>query len=358
MTRMLRISLLTLGDPGRLTGGYLYHRRMAEAAGDHDARILFASFPVRPFPLAALDAGRVLGEARAWGADLLLVDSIAAAFLAPWLAVHRLDLPLAAIVHQPPGGIDHGRPRTALQTRLDLVTYRTARRLLVASETLAAELAATGIPARSLRVVAPGRDVAPLPPGPVEDLREGRAAALLSVGNWVRRKGLLALLEAVARLPAEAATLHLAGDDLADPAYARRVRDRLAQPDLAGRVRVHGPVSKERVAALYRAADVFVLPSLKEPYGTVYGEAMAAGLPVVGWQAGNLPYLARDGREGMLLPPGDVQGLARALHRLASDDSYRADLGEQARRRAEQLPTWDATAALFFAELHDVSQTP
>ena len=44
---------------------------------------------------------------------------------------------------------------------------------------------------------------------------------------------------------------------------------------------------------LYRSADVFVLPSYREPYGTVYGEAMAAGLPVVGWRAGNLPNLAR-----------------------------------------------------------------
>ena len=40
-----------------------------------------------------------------------------------------------------------------------------------------------------------------------------------------------------------------------------------------------------------------MLPSWKEPYGTVYGEAMACGLPVVGWRAGNLPYLADDDRE-------------------------------------------------------------
>ena len=58
------------------------------------------------------------------------------------------------------------------------------------------------------------------------------------------------------------------------------------------------------MAALYRDADVFVLPSLREPYGTVYGEAMAAGLPVVGWRAGNLPHLAGHGREGLLVEPG------------------------------------------------------
>ena len=77
------------------------------------------------------------------------------------------------------------------------------------------------------------------------------------------------------------------------------MRARLSRPDLAGRVVVHGPLAAERVAALYRAADVFVLPSLREPYGTVWGEAMAVGLPVVGWRAGNLPHLAEHGREGL-----------------------------------------------------------
>src|SRR4029450_12147456 len=104
-------------------------------------------------------------------------------------------------------------------------------------------------------------------------------------------------------------------DDRADPGYGARVRARLARPDLAGRVVVHGPLPAARVAALYPAGDVLALPSLREPYGTVWGEAMAAGLPVVGWRAGNLPHLATDGREGLLANPGDVAGLRRALGR-------------------------------------------
>ena len=88
---------------------------------------------------------------------------------------------------------------------------------------------------------------------------------------------------------------------------------RLARADLVGRVVVHGPLSLEAVAALYQAADAFVLPSLKEPYGTVYGEAMAFGLPVVGWRAGNLPYLAEHEREGLLAEPGDLPGLERGV---------------------------------------------
>jgi glycosyltransferase involved in cell wall biosynthesis len=109
------------------------------------------------------------------------------------------------------------------------------------------------------------------------------------------------------------------------------------------------------VAALYRAADVFALPSLREPYGTVWGEAMAVGLPVVGWRAGNLPHLAEDGREGLLAAPGDVDGLSRALARLAGDEGLRRGMGEAARRRAATRPTWAQSAERFFAALREVA---
>ena len=111
---------------------------------------------------------------------------------------------------------------------------------------------------------------------------------------------------------------------------------------------VHGPLTREAVAALYAGADAFVLPALREPYGTVWGEAMASGLPVVGWRAGNLPYLADDGREGLLAPPGDVEALARALATLAADEALRRRLGEAARHRASSRPTWAESAAAFF----------
>jgi glycosyltransferase involved in cell wall biosynthesis len=177
---------------------------------------------------------------------------------------------------------------------------------------------------------------------------------LLCVGNWVERKGILSLLEAFAALDGDAATLHLVGSTDSEPAYAQRIRTRLAQADLVARVAVHGPITVSEVAAMYAAADAFVLPSLKEPYGTVYGEAMAFGLPVVGWRAGNLPYLATDGREGLLVEPGDMAGLTLALRRLADDAELRARLGAAARQRALKRPTWDEVARLFFDQLRDV----
>ena len=187
------------------------------------------------------------------------------------------------------------------------------------------------------------------------DLRRGRRVALLCVGNWVAHKGVLDLLDAVAGLPGETVTLHLVGDPHADPVYAGRVLARLDRPDVAGRVVVHGAVPAGAICGFYRAADVFVLASRRESYGTVYGEAMAAGLPVVGWAAGNLPHLARDGEEGIVVPTGDHRALSAALRRLSLDEPLRRRMGTAARRRALTFPTWRESASQLFACLREVA---
>src|ERR687884_687167 len=135
MTHMLRAVLLTLGDPGRLTAQ-------------------------RP--------------------QVLVLDSIAAAFAGPWLALYPPPLPLVGMLHQPPGGIDHGPLRTSLQARLDRLAYRRASCLLVASDALAGEIVADGVPRERIRVVPPGRDVASEVGPPPGDLRRGRRVAFLS----------------------------------------------------------------------------------------------------------------------------------------------------------------------------------
>jgi len=348
------VALLTLGDPERLSGGYLYHRRMAEAAPRHGARIVFLSFPESSFVLSTASGPALLRRARAGGTRVLLLDSIAAPLAAPSLGLRRPPLPVAAILHQPPGGVDLRPALARLRAPVDRLAYRHARVLLATSELLADQLAARGVPPERVRVVPPGRDVAAVPAVGATDLRDGRRASFLCVANWLEHKGILELLEAFARLPPEAGVLHLAGDEGVAPAYASRVTDRLARPDLAGRVVRHGPLSAEAVATLYASVDVFVLPALHETYGTVWGEAMAFGLPVVGWRAGNLPHLVDDRREGLMAPPGDVDALAQALLELALNEELRQRLGRAALKRALARPTWDETAAAFFGAIRAV----
>jgi glycosyltransferase involved in cell wall biosynthesis len=331
---MLTICLITLGDPATLTGGYRYHRRMAELAGPNDARIIFASLPPG---LPVLHGRQVLRTADA--ADVALVDSIVAAFLAPWIALRR-PRRMAAIVHQPPGGIDHRPLRRWVQARLDRYLYRHCETVIVASALLAEQFD------RAV-VVPPGRDQKA--GTEVSDLREGARAAALCVANWLPNKGILELLDAVAALPAGLLRLHLAGDERRDTPYGQRVIRRIGA--LSDRVVRHGPCDDAKVGRLYRSADLFVLPSRWETFGTAYAEAMDAGLPVIGWRSGNVPHLIDDGQQGILITPGDTSALTAALHRLAEDEPERCRMGAAAGRRALSLPTWEQSAQQFFAIL-------
>jgi len=322
---------------------------MAELAPGRDAEVKFFSFPEGPFPAPAM-AGRGMLEA-AKSSDVVVIDSIAAWCAAPWLG--RTNVPVAGMLHQLPGGMDHGPARRLLQAPLDKRAYRHMLKIMVASEALKVALSPHVDPA-CLMVVAPGRDVA-RPSRVIGDLTAARRIALLTVGNWVERKGIVELLEAFAALRPDLATLHLVGRTDVDPAYTKRVETTLTS--LGDRVVVHGSLPKEEVAAMYLAADAFVLASMEEPYGTVYGEAMASGLPVIGWDAGNLPHLARHDVSALIVPPGDVPSLTRALGHIATDDAMRARLARGAKERAQSFPTWDETADDFFAQLRTLVRT-
>ena len=208
------VSLLTRGAPDQLTGGYLYHRRVAALAEGSGDRIDFV--PVR----------RLASPYAQASGDVILVDSIAAAAVAPWRSPAQ---PLAAIIHQPPGGIDASRPLRAVQAALDRSLYRRCELLIAASEALGQELAAAPnkLPVDRIVVVPPGCDPTPPRSTPASDLRRGRRVALVSVGNWIPRKGTLDLLAAFSRLAQDRATLHLAGRDDIDRSYARRAVRRM-----------------------------------------------------------------------------------------------------------------------------------
>ena len=90
------------------------------------------------------------------------------------------------------------------------------------------------------------------------------------------------------------------------------------------------------VPRLMAAADVFAMPSLEEPFGLVYLEAMAMRLPVVALDSGGTPEVVEHGRIGLLSRPHDLDALAANMIELLSDAGLRARLGEHGRRDVEQ----------------------
>ena len=361
MTRT-RVTLLTVGDPNRVTGGYLFHRRLADRAPDHGADVQFVSIPDLPLPWATVAGPVWLFAPETRNAEVLVLDSIAASAAALWLG--HVRAPIVGMLHQPPGGIDAPQVQRRFRIPFDRRAYRACEILMVASQWLAGELEAGGLPADRIRVVAPGKDLDVAAGGSTgsdgvgginrASLRRDRLMAVVCVANWLPRKGILELLEAIAGMPDVAVTLHLVGDTATPGGYAGRVRERIGRADLRDRVMVHGLIRPAAVHRMYLTGDAFVLPSFEEPYGTVWGEAMAAGLPVVGWRAGNLPFLADHDRDALLVPVGDVRALRAAIERLACDADLRERLGHAAQVRAAARPTWDQTAARFFAIIREV----
>jgi glycosyltransferase involved in cell wall biosynthesis len=152
-----------------------------------------------------------------------------------------------------------------------------------------------------------------------------------TVGRFEPRKGLDHLL-AAAEVLAEgrdgrAPQLLLVGDG---PLRARLEGRATASP---ARVRFTGALADVRPALA--AMDVFVLPSLAEGMSNALLEAMAAARPVVVTAVGGTREVCDDGRTGMLVPPGDVRALARAIGRLLDEPGRAAALGAAARRTVE-----------------------
>jgi phosphatidylinositol alpha-mannosyltransferase len=174
-------------------------------------------------------------------------------------------------------------------------------------------------------------------PAPRPARESAEPLRILFIGQAVERKGLPVLLRAFEALrdhvPAEL-TLVGAG------------REEVAHMMLDGRgVQALGKVSEERKRAELARADVLCAPSLHgESFGMVLTEAFAAATPVIASDIPGYRDVVRDGRDGLLLAPGDPVALAEALRALALDEGARVRMARHARERAERF-AWPHVAA-------------
>jgi glycosyltransferase involved in cell wall biosynthesis len=111
-----------------------------------------------------------------------------------------------------------------------------------------------------------------------------------------------------------------------------------------------------RLTMAYRAADVFVLPSLEDNLPNTLLEAMAAGVPVVAYRTGGIPDFLEDGVNGRLVPRGNVKALADALGALIADEPLRRQLGDAAALTARAAFDWPVQATAYERIYADVSQ--
>jgi glycosyltransferase involved in cell wall biosynthesis len=160
---------------------------------------------------------------------------------------------------------------------------------------------------------------------------------IVFVGSLIERKGVGVLLDALSGLDPDGWRLFVIGTGDEQTAYEGAVT-RMA---LENSVRFLGGVSEDQVEQVLCASDLLVLPSFMEGMPYVILEAMACSLPVVATRIDGIPEAAPDGEAALLVPPGDAQALRSAIGRLVGDGVLRKTLGENGRRRFEQMFTLD-----------------
>ncbi len=202
-----------------------------------------------------------------------------------------------------------------------------------------AALSAAGLTARIVPVSYGTSLPAPCPPRPPK--APGAPVTFLFVGLQCVRKGIHVLLDAWRSAPANA-RLRLVGD--IEPAIARLYADVLNLPSVS-----RSGFTLD-VAAEYRAADVFVLPSLEEGDAIVTYEAASHGLPVIATQAGAGRFGADTGAVSMV-PCGDPAALADRIAVFAASDDLRRDAGARAVTAVAPYD-WSAVGPRSFAAIH------
>jgi glycosyltransferase involved in cell wall biosynthesis len=207
--------------------------------------------------------------------------------------------------------------------------YQEAAAIAAFSEHVARSLVRDyGVPRERITLVGAGANVAPERPVRADD-----GETVLFVGREFARKGGTILLDAFERLRRRRprARLLVAGPSrpLELPAGAEQV----------------GPVPYDRLEALFARATVFAMPTLWEPFGLAFLDAMACGVPCVGTAIEAVPEIVEEGRTGLLVPPGDPVALADALDALLGDPARAREMGAAGRGRVLRQFLWPQVGA-------------
>jgi D-inositol-3-phosphate glycosyltransferase len=186
---------------------------------------------------------------------------------------------------------------------------------------------------------------------------DAKEKVVLYVGRFDKRKGIETLVRATGELrlqleqgeeidPQNLKLLVVGGSDPqeADGAERRRIDQIVTDLDLHANTEFVGMVGHDRLPLYYTAADVCVIPSHYEPFGLVAIEAMACGTPVVASAVGGLKFTVISEETGLLVPPHDVMGFARAIGRILTDDIWARKVRKQASLRVQQNFSWTGVA--------------
>ncbi len=383
--------------PGDTVGTFLEPIAHGVAARGHEVHVVLPWHPrlarpsregnvhFHPFRYAPLARLNVFGYAGALKADVhLRVAAIAAAplaLVAAWRTARRVARDIrATVIHAhwviPCGAVGaamagtrplvvslHGSDvfvaeRHAVIGAAARAAFRRAGWVTACSDDLRQRAVALGAPADRIETVPYGVDAARFRPDPAARAQRRSQLGirpdqplLFTAGRLVRKKGFEYLIDAMADVAARwpDATLVIGGGGDLDTELRARARDR----SVANRVIFTGVLNQHDVAAWLAAADVAVVPSVRDDAGNVDGlpnvvmEALASGTPLVATTAGGIGAVARDGETALLVAERDPAALARAIGALLDSPPLCAGIGNAARQAVLDLHSWAHVAERF-----------
>lgn len=202
-------------------------------------------------------------------------------------------------------------------------------------------------------------DVQTCHPGLRAGISELPTFRLLFVGQLQIGKGIHILLDAwrELKLSPTKTELLLVGN------LQRDARLYLQQHPPPPGVRIIPGVSREDLKKLYASSNAFVLPSIQDGFGMVMGEAMASGLPVIASTNTGGPDIITHGKNGLLVPAGNVEALAQTILQLYQNPALCEDLAINGMQRIQDF-TWqrygDETLSTYkkLLELHEANKAP
>jgi glycosyltransferase involved in cell wall biosynthesis len=282
-------------------------------------------------------AARLIRLASARNADLVHLHSFGDAAHVAAMAERACALPYSLTLHGPPSvwGGD-----IALKGE-------NARHIFAVTRALADEIAAL-CPGRPVSALSMGIDVDRFRWVERPDRKTGAPWTICTIARLHPNKGHVRVLEAVRRLRDEGHDLRylIAGSGPAEG----EIRAAIGRLQLEDAVQMLGPLSGEDVASLMGRCDIKVLASQGEGEAAPVSvmEAMATGLPVICSRIGGTPDMIEDGKQGLLVPPGDTAALVDALRRMIESPDLATSLRAAARQKAvEEFASEKLTAQVY-----------
>lgn len=360
----MRIGLVIYGDIEQASGGYLYDRMLVMHLRKRGHLVQIISLPRRTYASSLADnfSSGLFEKLKRLKIDLLLQDELnhPSLFLLNKKLKQIISYPIVTIVH-----MLRSNPTVSAIAK-PLYRWVEARYLnsvdgFVFNSQHTKSLVQSTVSNRKPSVVAtPGGDRFRSKITDAEIRARARRPGPLKVlflGNLTHNKAPHILIEAAAQLSYGSIQVTLAGRRDMEPGYVSELRQQVIHSGLDGGIRLAGNLEGEMLAATLATSHVLVVPSSYEGFGIAYLEGLNFGLPAIGTRAGGAKEIIQHGKNGYLIPVGDVNQLARTLKRLHEDRRLLARLSLAARRSFRDFPTWEESMEQIHSFLSSYNQS-